>query len=1038
VIEARCFGRSEIVTQAGHILPTSELLFAVALYLCVRAGELVSRTELVELFWPHADEAKGRHSVRQLLYRLKEVGVTLDGDGELLSLSPARVRCDLADALRSDWIIEADEATIAAACDALPGLTRRFSERYGEWIDEIRARLETQFRRAALRVLSDAKAEGRWYDVEHWALMLLRTDPLNETAVLARAEGTAMLGSKAEAIEQLDRYLGELGPKTEQIGLPAKLLRRRITEQGERKTGGQTLPLVGREDEVRQLTEGLRGRATVRAQGFFVHGPAGIGKTRLLEECALIGELNGMTHIGFTLSARDIDQPNILLIALSQRLIGMRGSIGADPRAIGLINRIQGTAEGNANTTLTGSAVLSSHDLVWAAEQLLAATLAEMRVIITFDDIHYASPDDIALLCKTMTAQNPARLAWYLAARAFPAQDLVSGPPPYLSLLTAIHLPPLTQRDSATLTHQILDSMGRPVTDDTVEDIVTQATGNPLFLSELTRSATDKLKGARLPRTLQRIIGKRIAALTSAQLEVCRLVCVLNEDATLDNIKSLTSSHPKTLAHELIKLEAEGVLSTGRSMALVMHECWRLAIADDMSPLSRVILSLAAADHISSKPGAHTSPSILSAAARLYAAGHDTTRAFTNYLHAGRLLYERGLCHQALPLLSHAREYASDPEDHLGLSTLEACIAHAQADFPIAVELANAGLRLRFLPNAQSISNLTTLTAVLADASWKAGLPFQDALSRLEQLITSDNISSLAREHACFLGLRLAYNSHASKTAEHFLRWSAAQAGSMPHTPFAALTSLIHLAERGSTHDVIEACERFLRLDISSLPHQYSLLTKRYIGQSLRWAGEYPKSLSVAEMAFADAERCGMLDEAAMIALQIAFTELDLCKADKAHLWIEKASLNSSPSRSQERDIAIRHAKSRLYIQEFRWNEAFDLLSPQTDSILSDPTLRRRLAEGACLALAAAHGGHYVVSSHACDVVQSTLRADTPSLQTDFPVTALFRALITLNRGEEARHIMQQYCLRRKVSFQRPVAPYFVEIASGLRDTQTS
>jgi len=118
---------------------------------------------------------------------LKEVGVTLDGDGELLSLSPARVRCDLADALRSDWIIEADEATIAAACDALPGLTRRFSERYGEWIDEIRARLETQFRRAALRVLSDAKAEGRWYDVEHWALMLLRTDPLNETAVLARA-----------------------------------------------------------------------------------------------------------------------------------------------------------------------------------------------------------------------------------------------------------------------------------------------------------------------------------------------------------------------------------------------------------------------------------------------------------------------------------------------------------------------------------------------------------------------------------------------------------------------------------------------------------------------------------------------------------------------------------------------------------------------------------------------------------------------------------------------------------------------------------
>ncbi|MFM8780409.1 MAG: hypothetical protein ACKOFO_02810, partial [Gemmatimonadota bacterium] len=210
----------------------------------MRAGEYVPRTELIELFWPTAAEAKGRHSLRQMLYRLKEVGVTLDEDGELLSLSPARVRCDLADALHADWIIEADEADIAAACDALPGLTRRFSERYGEWIDEIRARLESQFRRAALRVLNDAKTEGRWYDVEHWALMLMRTDPLNETAVLARAEGTAMLGSKAEAIEQLDRYLGELGPKAEQIGLPAKLLRRRIKEQGERKKGEHALPLI--------------------------------------------------------------------------------------------------------------------------------------------------------------------------------------------------------------------------------------------------------------------------------------------------------------------------------------------------------------------------------------------------------------------------------------------------------------------------------------------------------------------------------------------------------------------------------------------------------------------------------------------------------------------------------------------------------------------------------------------------------------------------------------------------------------------------
>ncbi|MEY4609657.1 MAG: hypothetical protein RL625_1874, partial [Gemmatimonadota bacterium] len=387
MIEARCFGRSEIVAPGGQIQPSSELVFAFALYLCVRAGEHVPRAELVEMFWPQADEVRGRHNLRQMLYRLKEIGFTLDEDGELLSLNPLRVRCDLADAMRADWIIEAEESTIAAACDALPWLTRRFSERYGEWIDGVRARLESQFRRASLRVLSDAKSEGRWFDVEHWALMILRSDPLNETAILARAEGTAMLGSKAEAMAQLDRYLGELGPNAEKIGLPAKLLRRRIKAQAERREGEQVLPLVGREEEIRRVTEALYGREQLKPQGFFIYGPAGIGKTRLIEECAEIAELNGMTNVAIKLTERDIDTPNSILIALSHRLIGLRGSPGADPRALAIINRTKGGHNPKEEAPLTGSAAISNADIAWAVEQLLGAILEETRLVVSVDNV---------------------------------------------------------------------------------------------------------------------------------------------------------------------------------------------------------------------------------------------------------------------------------------------------------------------------------------------------------------------------------------------------------------------------------------------------------------------------------------------------------------------------------------------------------------------------------------------------------------------------------------------------------------------------
>lgn len=1036
MIEARCFGRSEIVTPVGQILPTSELVFAFALYLCVRAGEYVPRTELIELFWPTAAEAKGRHSLRQMLYRLKEVGVTLDEDGELLSLSPARVRCDLADALHADWIIEADEADIAAACDALPGLTRRFSERYGEWIDEIRARLESQFRRAALRVLNDAKTEGRWYDVEHWALMLMRTDPLNETAVLARAEGTAMLGSKAEAIEQLDRYLSELGPKAEQIGLPAKLLRRRIKEQGERRTGEHALPLIGREDEIRRLTEALHGQKPLKPQGFFVYGPAGIGKTRVLEECASIGELGGMLHISIPLSERDIDLPNSILIRLVHRLIGMRGSIGADPRAIGMVQRTQTSVAPHANTPLPGTAAITPHDLAWAAEQLLMAILEETRILITIDNVQNACADDVALFSKVLAKQDTSRVAWYFAGRDFFAMRGPNTGFPALALLTPVRLTPLSDTNATALAQQVIVFDGRVLSDQIVASAVSVAGGNPLFITELTRTATEGTVGSQLPRTLQRTVGDRIATLSPDQLELCRLVYLLNDEASLDNITALTSSTPSALSNGLLHLEYDGILRAGHSGTVTLHDCWRTAISDEMSPLTRAMLSLSAANHIAGKPDAHNHPDTLSAAARLYAEAKDSSRAFGHYFRAGRLLYERGLCQQALAVLAHARRHAASPEDTLSVLTVKACTEHALGLFEEVVYSAQEGLGLAYHPNSLSQNNQTTLTAVLADASWKAGLEFQDTLSRLEQLVTSPSLTSLTREHSCFLGLRLSYNSHTSRAADHFLKWSAPLAGTSSPTPFAALTSLVHVAERGSTLDVISACNHFVHIDISQLPLQYSVLAQRYISQSLRWAGEYTTSVRIAELAFGDAERTGLLDEAAMIALQIAFTELDSCRPHKAREWIDKAHTNSPSPRGNERNIALRHAKSRLLIQESRWAEASGLLIPRREEIFSDRTIRRRLAETACLALAAAHCDQNVIAIHACNIVADLLQDDTPSLQTDFPMTALYRTLVKLYKAEEANAALIQYCKRRTLSFQRPVAPLFVEIARALETLQ--
>ncbi len=64
MIRVRALGDSEIQIGRRRITLSTEVIFALALFLCLRAGERLSRDEVVETFWDTTDVAKGRHSLR--------------------------------------------------------------------------------------------------------------------------------------------------------------------------------------------------------------------------------------------------------------------------------------------------------------------------------------------------------------------------------------------------------------------------------------------------------------------------------------------------------------------------------------------------------------------------------------------------------------------------------------------------------------------------------------------------------------------------------------------------------------------------------------------------------------------------------------------------------------------------------------------------------------------------------------------------------------------------------------------------------------
>ena len=209
MVRVRAIGATEVRVGRRHIGPDSMVLFALALYLACTAGARIARQQLLDLLWPGVPQLSRRHALRQLLYRLRQSGLVLAHDGEELQLEAANVDSDLASLLAAGWPESAPPDEIVAAATVLPGYTPPLSELYREWLDELRARIAAQYRRAVLRQIACARQEGRWFDLDSWARRCLAVDPFNEEGTLARAEAMARTGAKTAALGILNLLLAE-------------------------------------------------------------------------------------------------------------------------------------------------------------------------------------------------------------------------------------------------------------------------------------------------------------------------------------------------------------------------------------------------------------------------------------------------------------------------------------------------------------------------------------------------------------------------------------------------------------------------------------------------------------------------------------------------------------------------------------------------------------------------------------------------------------------------------------------------------------
>lgn len=354
---------------------------------------------------------------------------------------------------------------------------------------------------------------------------------------------------------------------------------------GSTVTESTTRPLIGRGDELRRLQAHLA-LAHDERQLVLLGGPAGVGKSRLLEELESFATTRGV----LVLRGRFYEQQEqtfayhgffeIVADFLQKggRECQRLGDIAEPLAAIFPMVR----EELEVRRLLAPDAAAESHPAgKGEVFELLAQAFSRIGggapLVLILEGLHAAtvSVDALQYLFRRLSATPTMMVASYRS-------EEVDGEHPVRQLASELRseaafahleLRPLRRADHAQLLATLLGD--ERAGDELNERVFSVTEGNPLFLSELVRTLLDtgalarrdtgwRLEADRpellasLPGSLQETVTVRLARLGAAEREVLACATVLDRSFSLDELAMVTQVEP--LPRIVTKLVAEGYL----------------------------------------------------------------------------------------------------------------------------------------------------------------------------------------------------------------------------------------------------------------------------------------------------------------------------------------------------------------------------------------------------------------------------------------------------------------------------------------------